>query len=205
MNLLIGPLRDRVLRLGGSVISVSASKELTSNKTLQTDGRTHRLLAPFRDQFGAATLCSSQNFRSRKQIAAVAAPNRFRNRSGCIFPIGTRIGRFPKLSLNQHPAGSHSKVVLCCSQAQKNMRGAKKLSSRRRRAYGECQNLPRDLGFESVRVFRCGCSAADIEPKRRANLFFLLQKWSVRAQSCSKWCSDFAWIHFSCSKILHLC
>ena len=84
-------------------------------------------MAPFWDQFGAATVRRSQNFRFRKQIPAVAAPNRFRNQSRCIFPIGTCIGRFPKLSLNQHPAGSHSKVVLCCSQAQKNMRGAIKI------------------------------------------------------------------------------
>ena len=39
----------------------------------------------------------------------ISAPIRFRNRSVSQFASGICIGRFPKLSHNQHPAGSHSK------------------------------------------------------------------------------------------------
>ena len=52
------PVRDRILRPGRGVgvvrvISVSASKELIWNKTLQTS---HRHLDPFSDHFGADTI-----------------------------------------------------------------------------------------------------------------------------------------------------
>ena len=75
----------------------------------QTDGRTDRHLDPFWDHFGADTSRISGNFGFRKQIALLNAPNRFRNRSGRPFHLYIRIGRFPNLSHNQHPAGSHSK------------------------------------------------------------------------------------------------
>ena len=62
----------------------------------------------FCDHFGADTGCSSQHFGFRSQIT-VSAPNRFRSRSGCIFPLDMRIGRFQKIPHNQHPAELHSK------------------------------------------------------------------------------------------------
>ena len=107
MNLLIRPVRDRV-RGGGQ--RYFQFLPLCLKKRLKRYAATiARHLGPFWDHFGADTGRSSQNFGFRKQIAAVSAPNRFRNRSGCIFRLGTRIDRFPKLSHNQHPAGSHSK------------------------------------------------------------------------------------------------
>ena len=102
------PVRDRIIRLGGGQRYFRfANYYLKKNKTLQRLTDTH--LDPFWDHFGAATSRISGNFGLRKQIALVNAPNRFRNRSGCIFALGTRIGRFAELSHNQHPAGSHSK------------------------------------------------------------------------------------------------
>ena len=85
---------------------------------------THRHLGPFLDHFGADTGRSSRNSGFRKQIGAVSAPNRFRNRSGCQFRLGTRIDRFPKLPHNQHPAGSHSKSRAGLFASSKNRRGA---------------------------------------------------------------------------------
>ena len=107
---------------GGQRYFRFANYYLKKNKTLHH--RTHRHLDPFLDHFNADTGRSSQNFGFRKQIAAVSAPNRFRNRSGCIFRLGTRIDRFPKLSHNQHPAGSHSKSRAGLFASSKNMRGA---------------------------------------------------------------------------------
>ena len=74
--------------------------------------------------FGADTSRISGNFGFLKQIALVNAPNRFWNRSRCIFTLGTRIGRFLNLSHNQHPAGSHSKSRAGLFASSKNRRGA---------------------------------------------------------------------------------
>ena len=76
------------------------------------------------EHFGADTIRISQNFRFRSQIALVSAPTRFRNRSKCIYTIGICIDRFPKLSHNQHPAGSHSKSRAGLFASSKNKRGA---------------------------------------------------------------------------------
>ena len=80
---------------------------------------------PFWDHFGADTSRIYRNFGFRKQIALVNAPNRFRDRSGCLFRLCICIARFAKLPHNQHPAGSHSKVVLGCLRKLKKQAGRK--------------------------------------------------------------------------------
>ena len=82
-------------RGGGHVIFVSARHDFSAD-------RQHTFGTAF-GPLGAATSRISENFGFRSQIALVAAPNRFRNRPGCQFRLGTRIGRFPKLPHNQHP------------------------------------------------------------------------------------------------------
>ena len=74
----------------------------------------------------------------RSQIALLIASDRFWNRSGCIFTLGTRIGRFPNLSHNQHPAGSHSKSRAGLFASSKNMRGAN-FFDKNARSYQEAQ------------------------------------------------------------------
>ena len=111
---------------GVPVIFVSAFYYLIWNKTVHR--RTDRHLDPFWDHLGADTRRISGNFGFRKQIALVNAPNRFRNRSGCPFRLYIRIGRFPNLSHNQHPAGSHSKSRAGFVRKLKNQVGRKNLS-----------------------------------------------------------------------------
>ena len=86
--------------------------------------RTDRHLDPFWDHFGADTGRSSQNFGFLSQMPAVSAPNRFRNRSGCIFRLVIASAGFQSFRIISTPLGRTPKVVLGCSQAQKNMRGA---------------------------------------------------------------------------------
>ena len=76
------------------------------------------------------------------------ASSRFRNRSGCIFRVCTCIDRFPKLSHNQHPAGSHSQSRAGLFASSKNRRGAKKMKTKKviaPRMFFELANNPARL------------------------------------------------------------